>query len=220
MRGPRTQVPAEYGVPRTLARLEALPRRGASEGQGHSAALTRHCGPRAARPAPGARGCCCCCCMGPLWGHGLRGQGSRRASLSPCNRAQVLPRAAPAAASRERAAPEQGGLPPAAPPPGGGQGALSAVEQHGAQHGAGARPGLRRVHLPRVAARQPKRQNNSAYSRGTRGQCLSMRECARMVYPGHIRGMTPRDRELSGRVRFSRQFFRTFLFYFSCEGLP
>ena len=49
MRG-RTQVPAEYGVPRTLARLEALPRRPLLRDRG-TAALTAAL--TAARPAPG-----------------------------------------------------------------------------------------------------------------------------------------------------------------------
>ena len=49
MRG-RSQVPAEYGVPRTLARLEALPRRPPLRDRG-TAALTAAL--TAARPAPG-----------------------------------------------------------------------------------------------------------------------------------------------------------------------
>ena len=49
MRG-RTQVPAEYGAPRTLARLEALPRRPPLRDRG-TAALTAAL--TAARPAPG-----------------------------------------------------------------------------------------------------------------------------------------------------------------------
>ena len=199
-----TQVPAEYGVPRTLARLEALPRRPPLRDrstEGLTAALT------AARPAPGPSE------AAAEWAP----QGSPPPSLSPCDRAQVLPRAASAAASRERAAPEQGGLPPAAPPPSGGQGALSAVEQHGAAARPGMHPGLRRLHLPRVAARQPQRDRTTQgiLSRGARGQCLSMRECARMVYSGHVPCtvcMTARPRALgAGALPASPPRFRTFL---------
>ena len=134
-------------------------------------------------------------------------QGSRPPSLSPCDRAQVLPRAASAAASRERAAPEQGGLPPAAPPPSRGQGALSAVEQHGAAARPGMHPGLRRLHLPRVAARQPQRdrttQGNRAYSRAGRGanayQCASARVWCTLAMYGMYDRETKSSRGLHAR---------------------
>ena len=188
--------PSARRVRGTLARLEALPRRPLLRDRG-TAALTAAL--TAARPAPGPSEAA----AAAAWTDGQPPpQGSPPPSLSPCDRAQVLPRAASAAASRERAAPEQGGLPPAAPPPSGGQGALSAVEQHGAAARPGMHPGLRRLHLPRVAARQPQRDRTTQgiLSRGARGQCLSMRECARMVYSGHVRYDRETKSCLSGRA--------------------
>ena len=192
-------MPAEYGVPRTLARLEALPRRPPLRDRG-TAALT------AARPAPGPIEAA----AAAAWADGLRSLGSPPPSLSPCDRAQVLPRAASAAASRERAAPEQGGLPPAAPPPSGGQGALSAVEQHGAAARPGMHPGLRRLHLPRVAApNHSETERHRAYSRAGRGanayQCASARVWCTLA-PCTLYGMYDREtktQELSRGLRAS-----------------
>ena len=207
MRG-STQVPAEYGVPRTLARLEALPRRPLLRDRG-TAALT------AARWRPTRR-------LGPvrlllllllLLLHGQMGSaGQPPPSLSPCDRAQVLPRAASAAASRERAAPEQGGLPPAAPPPSGGQGALSAVEQHGATARPGMHPGLRRLHLPRVAARQPQRDRTT---RGAVPMPINARVRAYGVLWPCTVCMTARPRALGACASGFRPRFRTFLCFFS-----